>query len=205
LANEALERCRRLDPKASQTEARILGHIASMYLVSHAWVPAVRYYEAAAVAAAGVKDLLQLAKMHHGLATAYQRLQQPATARQHYDKAVTLYSIEADSSAVYRVEIDLGDLLLQQGHLDSAEEHLLKALAGSVELNMDRRGHGYILANLGEVYLRRGDASKAHEYLEQALYSAESINERVVIANVNVLLGQLEERQGNQALADGHF
>jgi tetratricopeptide (TPR) repeat protein len=143
--------------------------------------------------------------MHHGLGVAYQRLQQPATARQHYDKALTLYSIESDPSALFRVEIDLGDLLLQQGHFDSAEEHLLKALAGSIELNMDRRGHGYILANLGEVYLRRGDLSKADEYLAQALQAAESINERVVVANVKVLLGQLEERRASPALADQHF
>jgi tetratricopeptide (TPR) repeat protein len=205
LANEALERCRRLDPKAPQTEARILGHIAAMYVVAHSYVPAIRYYEAAVGAASGVKDLLQMAKMHHGLGVAYQRLQQPATARQHYDKALTLYSIESDPSALFRVEIDLGDLLLQQGHFDSAEEHLLKALAGSIELNMDRRGHGYILANLGEVYLRRGDLSKADEYLAQALQAAESINERVVVANVKVLLGQLEERQASPALADQHF
>jgi tetratricopeptide (TPR) repeat protein len=205
LANQALERCRRLDPRAPQTEARILGHIAGMYVVAHSYVPAIRYYEAAVAAATGVKDLLQLAKMHHGLGVSYQRIEQPATARQHYDKALTLYSIESDPSALYRVEIDLGDLLLQQGQLDSAEQHLLVALAGSHEVNMDRRGRGFILANLGEVYLRRGDLSKASDYLGQALQAAEAINERVVVANVKVLLGQLEERHGNPALADDHF
>jgi len=205
MANEALERCRRLDPKAPQTEARILGHIAGMYVVAHSWVLAVRYYDAAVAAATGVKDLLQLAKMHHGLGRAYQSMQQPATARQHYDKALALYSIESDLSSVYRVENDLGDLMLEQGKLDSAEEHMLKALMGSNNLHMDRRGRGFILANLGEVYLRRGDLSKADEYLGQALQAAESINERVVVANVNVLLGQVEERRGNCALADGRF
>ena len=94
-------------------------------------------------AATGVKDLLQLAKMHHGLGRAYQSMQQPSTARQHYDKALALYSIESDLSSVYRVENDLGDLMLEQGKLDSAEEHMLKALAGSNSLNMDRRGRGF--------------------------------------------------------------
>ena len=205
LANQALERCRQLDPKATQIEARILGHIAGMYLVAHSYVPATRYYEAAAAVASGVKDLLQLAKMHHGLGVAYQRLQRPVTARQHYDKALTLYSIESDLSAVYRVEIDLGDLLLQQGLLDAAEQHLLKALAGSTDLNMDRRGHGYILANLGDVHLRRGELSEAEAYLHQALELAEAIPERIVIANSRILLGKLSERQGNEALADTQF
>jgi len=205
LANQALERCRQLEPKATQIEARILGHIAGMYVVAHSWVTAIRYYEAAAAAASGVKDLLQLAKMHHGLGRAHQSMQQPGTARQHYDKALTLYSLESDSSAVYRVEIDLGDLLLDQGQLDAAEQHLLKALAGSNELKMDRRGHGYILANLGDVHLRRGELSEAETYLRQALEMAEVIPERIVMSNSRILLGKLNERQGNSALADTQF
>ncbi len=205
LANQALERCRQLEPKATQMEARILGHIAGMYVVAHSWVTAIRYYEAAAAAASGVKDLLQLAKMHHGLGRAYQSTLQPGTARQHYDKALTLYSIESDLSAVYRVEIDLGDLLLQQGQLDAAEQHLLKALAGSNELKMDRRGHGYILANLGDVHLRRGQLAESEAYLTQALELAEAVPERIVVANARVLLGKLGERQGNAALADDQF
>src|SRR5713226_2960031 len=205
LAHQALERCRQLTPKAPQIEARILGHIAGMYVAAHAYVPAIRYYDAAVSAAAGVKDLLQLAKMHHGLGFAYRSQQQPATARQHFDKAITLYSIESDLSAACRVENDLGDLLLQQGQLDSAEEHLLKALAGSNELKMDRRGRGYILANLGEVHLRRDELSQARDYLEQALDVAEGVDERVVLATARILLGRLEEQTGNPRLADDHF
>jgi len=205
LANQALERCRQLTPKAPQIEARILGHIAGMYVAAHAYVPAIRYYDAAVSAAAGVRDLLQLAKMHHGLGVAYLFQHQPATARQHFDKAITLYSIESDMSAAYRVEIDLGDLLLKQGQLDSAEEHLLKALAGSNELKMDRKGRGYILTNLGEVHLRRNDLSAATDYLEQALEVAEAIGERIVLANARILLGRLEERKGNPRLADDQF
>ena len=143
--------------------------------------------------------------MHHGLGLAYHRQHQPTTARQHYDKAITLYSIESDLSAAYRVEIDLGDLLLQQGQLDAAEEHLLKALAGSNELSMDRRGRGYILTNLGEVHLRRGDLSQARDYLEQALEVGDAVGERIVLANAGILLGQLEEQTGNPRLADHHF
>src|SRR4029077_5229790 len=89
LANRALERCRQLEPKATQIEARILGHIAGMSVVAHSYVPATHYYEAAAAAASGVKDLLQLAKMHHGLGRAYQSMQQPGPGRQDYDKGAT--------------------------------------------------------------------------------------------------------------------
>ncbi len=106
---------------------------------------------------------------------------------------------------MYRVELDLGDLLLQQGQLDAAEQHLLKALAGSTDLNMDRRGHGYILANLGELHLRRGELSKAETYLHEALELAEAIPERIVIANSRILLGKLSERQGDEGVADTQF
>jgi tetratricopeptide (TPR) repeat protein len=205
LAGEALERCRRLDPMPPQTEARILGHIANMHVVAHAWVDAVRYYEAAVEAAGGVKDLLQLAKMHHGLGSAYQRMQQPAKARRHFDKALALYSIESDLSAIYRLENDLGDLLLQQGNLDSAEQHFRAALAGSTSAQMDRRGAGFILANLGEVSLRRGHIEEARRQLIEALDVGNAVGEQVVVAGAHSLLGQLESREGNGAQAAEHF
>jgi tetratricopeptide (TPR) repeat protein len=205
LANKALERCRRLDPGAPQIEARILGHIAGMYVVSQSWTRAIRYYEAAAEAASAVKDLLQLAKMHHGLGMAFRRTHQPVLSRQHFDKALTLYSLESDMSAIYRVENDLGNLLLQEGQLDSAEQHLLTALAGSEELNMDRRGRAHILVGLGEVKLRRGHLTEATEFLLQASEAAEATGERIVLGEVGVLLAQLEERNGNMPLADDHF
>ena len=205
LAHQALERCRQLTPKAPQIEARILGHIAGMYVVSQSWTQAIRYYQAAAEAAMAVKDLLQLAKMHHGLGMAFRRTQQPVLSRQHFDKALTLYSLESDRSAMYRVENDLGNLLLQEGQFDSAEQHLLIALAGSQELNMDRRGRAHILVGLADVKLKRGHLTEAEDYLRRACEAAEATEERIVLAEVRVLLAQLEERKGNRQLADDHF
>jgi tetratricopeptide (TPR) repeat protein len=205
LANRALELSRRLDPPAPQVEARILGHIGGMYVVAQSWPFAIRYYEEALLAARGVEDLLQFAKLHHGLGVAYRRMQQSATARQHFDKALALYSIESDQSAVYRVENDLGGLLLQEGQLESAEQHFLKALAGSEALNIDRRGRGHILANLGEVHLRRGRLTDARSYLVRSLDQGEATGERIVESEAHVLLGQLEERNGRPHLTDEHF
>jgi tetratricopeptide (TPR) repeat protein len=205
LANKALERCRRLNPAAPQIEARILGHIAGLYVVSQSWALAIRYYQFAVEAASAVKDLLQLAKMHHGLGLAYRRMQQPVTAREHYDKALALYSIESDSSAVHRVQNDLGYLLLEEGQLDSAERHFLNALEGSSELNIDRRGRGHILNSLGQVRLRRGQLEQANEYVLQSLEAGQATGERIVQAEAYVLLGQIEERRGNLRLADDQF
>jgi tetratricopeptide (TPR) repeat protein len=205
LEDEALERCRKLQPRQRQLEARILGHLANMFIVTRSWSLAISYYEAAVAAASAVKDLLQLAKMHHGLGLAYQRSEHPAKARGHLDKALALYSIESDLSAVYRVENDLGNLLLAQGNIDAAERHLLRALAGAEELHINRRGRGYILANLGELCLRAGRPEEARRYLDAARAVGEAFGERIVQADVAILLGRLEEGLGNQRSADDHY
>jgi tetratricopeptide (TPR) repeat protein len=205
LANQALERCRKFEPRPQQVEARILGHLAGMYVVARSWALAISHYEAAAEAASAVKDLLQLAKMHHGLGVAYTQLKRPTLAREHYEKALGLYSIESDLSAVYRVQNDIGNLLLHEGQLDSAEQHFLKALAGAEELHMDRRGRGFVLTNLGEVSLRKGRVSEAREYLQRAAEVGQAVGERLVLAEVHSLLGLLEERMGNLEAADYEF
>lgn len=205
LAIEALERCRRLDPKPAQTEARILGHVANLHVAAHSWAQAVRYYEAAVAAAGDMRDTLQVAKMHHGLALAAQHSQNPTKARQHFNKALALYAIEVDRSAIYRVENDLGWLLLEEGQLDSAEEHLLMALKGSDELHIDRRGRGFILNNLGDLSLRKGRYHEAREYLVQALEAGQSTGEGIVQASTHELLAVLAERQGDAGAADTEF
>jgi tetratricopeptide (TPR) repeat protein len=132
-------------------------------------------------------------------------MRQPIKARQQFDKALALYSIESDLSDVYRLENDLGDLLLHQGHLDSAEQHFRSALAGSAAPNMDRRGRAYILTNLGEVSLRRGKREQARLQLAEAMEAGRVVGEQVVMANVHTLLGQLEAQEGNLELAAEHF
>ena len=205
LTAQALERCRQLDPKPALTEARILGHIANLHVVERSWSEAIRHYEAGLEAAGSVKDLLQEAKMHHGLGTTYQQVRQPIKARFHFDKALALYAIESDPSATYRVENDLGCLFLDEGQLDSAEQHLMAALAGSEEVNLDRRGRGFILNNLGHLSLLRYDLDAARSYAERALECGEATGENLVRAEAHELLGQLAEREGDRRAADEEF
>jgi tetratricopeptide (TPR) repeat protein len=205
MEREALERCRRLEPRRHQLEARILGHLANMFVVTRSWTLAIAHYAAAVEAANVVKDLLQLAKMHHGLGNAYCRSGEAARAMHHLDKALALYSIEPDMTAVYRVENDLGNVLLEEGRLDAAERHFQKALAGAHALKINRRGRGYILGNLGNVCLRQGRLDEARRYLMQALAAGEAFGERIVLADTEILLGRLEELLGNSSAADAHF
>lgn len=146
-----------------------------------------------------------MAKMHHGMGVAYQRFRQPTRARQHFDKALALYSLESDLSAAYRVENDLGDLLLHEGQIESAEQHFLKAFAGAEELRIDRRGRGHVLNSLGAVNLKKGQLDEARKYLNEAAEAGEAFGERIVLSEAHVLLGQLDEREGNSDGADAHF
>jgi len=205
LEAHALARCRELEPRPRQLEARILCHVANMHVVRRSWSSAITHYEAAVEAANPVSDLLQLAKIHHGLGIAYERSGQPATARPHLDRALALYSIESDLSGLYRVENDLGDLLLREGHVEAAERHFLKALAGADELNITRRGRGFMLANLGDVCARQGRGDEARLYLNQAVAAGRTFGERTVVADAEMLLGGLDEKVGNHPSADAHY
>ena len=70
---------------------------------------------------------------------------------------------------------------------------------------MDRRGRGFILANLGDVSLRRGQLEQARQQLIEALGIGSAVGEHVVVANAHTLLGQLEAQQGDLELAREHF
>src|SRR5260370_26614894 len=96
---------------------------------------------------------------------------------------MALYSMESDQSALYRVENDLGSLLLEEGHFDAAERHLLTALAGAEELHINRRGRGFILANLGEFCMRPGRPEESRRYLQAALDLGEAFSDRIGLAN----------------------
>src|SRR5260370_38176446 len=146
-----------------------------MFAVTRSWSLAMSYYEAAVAAASAVKDLLQLAKMHHGLAMPYQRSHQHATARQHLEKAMALYSIDSDQTALYRVENDLGSLMLEEGHFDPAERHLLTALAGAEELLINCRGRVFIFGSLGAFCIRTGRPVHSPRYLEASLTAVDCI------------------------------
>src|SRR5258708_31277453 len=65
LANQALDRCRKLNPRPPQLEARILGHIASMFVAARSLGLAISHYHAAVDAASTVKELLHMANMNH--------------------------------------------------------------------------------------------------------------------------------------------
>lgn len=70
---------------------------------------------------------------------------------------------------------------------------------------MDRRGRGFVLVNLAEVKFRKGRLNEARQYLDRAAEVGRVVGERIVLAEVHSLLGQLEERADNPQAADDQF
>jgi tetratricopeptide (TPR) repeat protein len=205
LAQRALELGLELKPRPVRTLARLHAQLATLHRSRQEWTQALRSYDRALEMAGAVRDLQLLARLYDDLAEAHQHLGQPARALELMQQALRLYALESDESGVCRAENNLGDILMRQGQLDAAEPHLLRALEGSDRLGLDRRGRAYVLANLGELYWRRGDLQRAQEHLQRAREVAAALNERIVVARVDGLLGQVAEARSQPAAADRLF
>lgn len=205
LLSEALQLSRSLDPILEATHARLLTHIATVHISRHDWREAIRYYGEAANASEKVRDLAQVARTYDGLSQAYSKLGQSGRALSYANKALALYSMQADLGGLYRAEHNIGDLLLRQGDTASAETHLLKALEGFRDLGLERRGIGYVLVNLAEVAFRRGDRKTALALTEDAAELARSLGEKVVEANSQLLLARIASDQQDQKGAETQF
>jgi len=205
VAEKALVMCQALKPLPPTTHARILGHLAWMHVDRHDWHHALRYCQASIAASSAVRDLLQLAKSYSDMGLAYQELGAPDKARAAMQKALNLYSLQADLSAVYRCENNLAELLIQEGDLEGAESHLQIALQGLEALNVSQRSKGYVLNNLGEIAFRRGDLSLARAKADQALAVANAGGETIVVGGSEILLARCAESEGRYAETALHW
>ena len=205
LAERALLECRRLDPLPSATEARILGHIGAISVAHRAWRKALIAFEGAIEAGRSVRDLRQLALMHHNLAIIHQRLGSMKLSMASAQRALALYSAHSAQADLARLENDLGDLLLKQGQLEPAERHLRNALDAFTALGEQRRGPNYTLLGLGELAIARGRHSEAASLLAAAKEGATKLDEKVALACAHQLLGRLASRMGNTVEANREF
>ncbi len=205
LAQQALDLGGRLKPPPLQTLARVHAQLATLHRARQEWTQALESYEHAVEMAGSVRDLQLLARLYDDMSEAHQQLGQPAKALELINQAIRLYAIESDEGGACRAENNLGDILMQQGRLDAAEPHFLKALEVSERLHLDRRGRAYILANLGELYLRRDELGQAQEHLGHAREVATALDERIVVARIDALLGEAAEAAGAPAVADRCF
>jgi tetratricopeptide (TPR) repeat protein len=204
MAEANLEACRRLQPTDQALEARILGRLGSIHLVRHEWSKAVDYYSQAIEVAGHVKDLSRRGKMYSDLGGAYEHLGDLIRAREYSQKAVTIHELLNDRLSVARAQNNLGLVLIRQGYLEQAREHLDSSLRIFEETGVEL-GKSHVLLSLAELEIDGNDPDAARRRLEEARDLAQRSDESGSLSKAHELLGRIAESRREEAIADREF
>jgi tetratricopeptide (TPR) repeat protein len=204
LAEEALRRCRELDPMPGRTEARILSHLGAMHVQSHDWDAGLRCLEAALDASTVLRDLKRMAIINHDLTAALAAVGRKTEAVSRAHRALNLYAALRDVGAMAAMENDIGVLKIMLGDLLGAEGHLCTSLAhfeaAAIEI---KKSHTYL--SLAELHMARGSDEDAEVWCRQAIELAGSLGESRNVAQAHQYLGQIAARRGDAATTDAEF
>jgi tetratricopeptide (TPR) repeat protein len=146
----------------------------------------------------------RLGKMYGNLGGAYEHLGDLARARAYSQKSIAIHELLNDQISVARAENNLGLVLMRQGDLDQAREHLDRALRLYDEAGVEV-GKGHLLLSLAELELSGRDPEGARRYSLMARDVAHRHNELGVIGKAHEIMGQAAEMSGNYQLADSEF
>jgi tetratricopeptide (TPR) repeat protein len=204
-AAEALRRCEQLRPERPGLHVRILLHIGSIYHRDGDWRNAVRFFEKGLEESSALPNPRHIAMMHDGLSVAYQQLGRFSEALNQAQRALALYSMDRDVRSIPRIEDNLGYLLLQQGELDAAEIHLMRALELCEQHGIERQGRANVLCDVGELDIARGRFELGGARLQEARDIAAAYNEPHTEAMALRLLGRMHLKQGADDAADQAF
>ncbi|HEY8738141.1 MAG TPA: tetratricopeptide repeat protein [Candidatus Dormibacteraeota bacterium] len=186
-------------------EARVLNHLAAIAVNRQEWQQAIHLYNRALAAAEPLRNLRQLSLMYEGMGMAYGNLNRPTQAREYYRRALGLYELQSDMSSMARAEVNLSLLLLAEGQLGTAEEHLEQSLRYCDDYGVDRRNRSYATVGLAKVRFEQGRTDEVEDLLEVAIRLAEEREERLSLATARQLLGRLRLRQERDDEGDGLY
>lgn len=205
VAERALIDGRNLDPAPPNVEWRALTFLASIALDQRDWKRAVKLYRSALRAAEPVRNLRQAALLNEGLGMAYHRLGMTRQASECFTRALTLYETQRDMSSLARAEINLSEVLTEQGQLDEAERHLRSSLRLCDEFEVGRRNFTYALVGLADVQLRRGELEAAVETAREAIELSRERGELQHEAAGLQVLARAEFDSGHPQAADATY
>jgi len=204
MAEEALEHCRALQPRPHALETRILSQLASLYLTRHEWAKAVELSERMVEAAGSIYDLRRMADMYMDLGVAYAEMGDDARATTYSKKAIVLFDLLRDQSALARAENNVGFALMRMGKLGAAQLHMERSLALCRQVGIER-GQGHVLLSLAELYLTKGEHEQAAEHVETAKNLTRGLGEQPTLALAHQLAGRVAAAAGRDDLADREF
>jgi tetratricopeptide (TPR) repeat protein len=202
LQQEALHKCRSLDPVPAQTEIRLMTNLAAVYTSRREWSKAIQLYEETVERGEQLDNVVRLAHVYLGLGTAYRNLGDMTRAVTYTQKAVAFHSLARDRAALSSAELALGRLLIRHGDLGAAQKHLEHGLERAVA-----EGLGdvecYLRLGLAELHLARGQHADAEH--EAARATAAGTSSRSLRADAHALLGRIKAAAGDAKAADREF
>jgi tetratricopeptide (TPR) repeat protein len=204
VAEQALERCRQLQPRPHALETRILARLAAIYVGRKEWAKAVELSERMVEAAGSIYDLRRMAQMYSDLGGAYAEMGDGVRATSYSQKALVLYDLLRDQFALARAENNLGLALIGLGKLNAAQLHLEKSLALCRQIGIER-GQAHVLLSLAELHLTKGDHAQALESIETAKNLTRGLGEQASLALAHQIGGKIAASVGDQELADQEF
>ncbi len=204
LEEDALRRCRALDPVPLRTELRILANLARMQVAWNDWPRAVQLYEEAVERGPEVEDSRRVAGTYLRVASAYRSHGELGRAVTYTQRGAALYALQLDRASLCAAEVQLGRLLIRQEDLEGAEQHLRRAADSAQQLGLGRRHRQAELALAG-LHLRGGDSDAARRISIRALEGASREGEAEIEAEAHSVLARAEALSGAADAADRHF
>jgi tetratricopeptide (TPR) repeat protein len=210
VAREALRRYRESEHRRPEVESRLLQRVGTILTAHRDFGQALRYYDEALQVAGGVRDLMRLARLYHGLAICQQGDGDVRLAADLLFKAHTLYEAEerlADAttgSDLARVENDLAVLLIRKGDLERGEEFLVSSIRRYQEAGLHRRLSSTLLS-LAELRQGQGRLDDAADILRQAIDLAGQLQEMQALGAGHRQLGELLAARGEMGRAAESF
>lgn len=210
VARTALRRYRALDPRRLETEARMLEHLGSICYGRRDYERGLAWYEEALQLTGAVWDLVRIARIYHGSGMCHHGLRRLRQAADLLFKAVTLYEAEQRIApgpmrmGLPRAENDLGQVLLDQGDWERAEELFRSALDHYTAAGIERL-QSHTLLGLGELRQRQGRPDEAMGLVLQAIERAATWDEVYALTAGYRQLGELYAAGEEHELADAAF
>lgn len=202
VAEDALHRYRTVDGRRPEVESRLLQRLATILFGRIELERSIACYEEALHVAGGVRDLVRLARIYHGLGACHQSAGDVRLGAELFFKAHTLYEAEerlAGTSAksdLAAVENDIAMMLMRQGDLARAGQYLESSEARFREVGLERQ-RSHLLLSFGELRQRQGRMDESIRYVEQAIQLAERLHETRSLAAGYQQLGELHARRGD--------
>ena len=210
VAEEALRRYRAVDGRRPEVESRLLQRLGNILIGHLDHAAAKACYEEAIQVANGVRDLVRLARIYHGLAACNLASGDMRAASELLFKAHTLYEAEerlggtSSRNDMVALTNDIGIMLVRQGDLARGEEYLTEARD-----RLQREGLGlhmsHVLLSFTELRRAQGRLDDAIECTEQAIEQAERTRETRALAVGHQQLGELLAARGQRARAEASF